>query len=128
MPKISSLNAKSVIIKFILKSVLLTIIVTIPLSAIFSLIFQKADLDLAYIKYCGYAICAVTSFIVPYYCLKSFKNNISVLAFISIIPLVLLSLINYLLFDKSFTQFFISFAIIIAVSFLTGVVSAGKRK
>ncbi len=128
MPKISSLNAKSVIIKFILKSVLLTIIVTVPLSAIFSLIFFKADLDLEYIKYCGYIICTVTAFVVPYFCLKSFKNNISVLSFISIIPLVLLSLLNFLLFSKSFTQFFISFAIIIAVSFLTGVLSAGKRR
>lgn len=128
MPKISSMNAKSVIIKFVLKSLFLTIVVTVLLSALFSFVFLKADLDLEYIKYCGYIICAVTAFAVPYFCLKSFKNNISILSFISIIPLVIFSLINFLIFNKSFVQFFISFAIIIAVSFLTGVLSAGKRR
>ena len=89
MPKISSMNAKSVIIKFVLKSLILTIVVTVPLSALFSFVFLKVDLDLKYIKYCGYIICAVTAFAVPYFCLKSFKNNISVLSFISIIAVVI---------------------------------------
>ncbi len=128
MPKISSLNAKSVIFKFIIKSILLTLVTVVLSSALFSLIFLKFDIDLDYIKYCDYIICTVSSFIVPYFCLKSFKNNISILSFLSIIPLVIFSLVNFLVFNKSFVQFFISFAIIIAVSFLTGVISAGKRK
>ncbi len=128
MPKISSLNAKSVIIKFIIKSILLTAFTTVLFSALFSFICLKIDLDLDYIKYCGYMIGGAASFIVAHFCLKSFKNNISILSFISIIPLVLLSFINFLVFNKDFVQFFISLAIIITVSFLTGVLSAGKRR
>lgn len=128
MPKISSFNANKVIVKFVVKSFLISVFSVAFMSAIFSLAVLKFDLDLAYCKYGGYIICTVSSFIVPYICLKPFKNNISILSLISIIPLVLFSLANYIFFNKQFVQLFISLAIIIAVSFVTGVMSAGKRR
>lgn len=128
MPKISSLNAKSVIIKFIAKSLILTAALIMLMSGVFSFIILKLDLDLSYCKYVGYLICALTSFIVTFICLKPFKNNILFLSFALIIPLVLISLVNFIFFGKEFVQLFISLAIIIAVAFVTGVMSAGKRR
>ena len=128
MPKISSLNVKSVIIKFIVKSLALTTASIILISSVASFIIFKLDLDLSYCKYAGYLISALTSFIVPFICLKPFKNNILFLSFLSIIPLVLFSLANFIFFGKEFVQLFISLAIIIAVAFVTGVMSAGKRR
>ena len=126
MPKISSLNVKSVIIKFIVKSLALTTTSIILISSVASFIIFKLDLDLSYCKYAGYLISALTSFIVPFICLKPFKNNILFLSFLSIIPLVLFTLANFIFFGKEFVQLFISLAIIIAVAFVTGVMSAGK--
>lgn len=128
MPKISSLNVKSVIIKFIAKSLALTTTSIILISSVASFIIYKLDLDLSYCKYAGYLISALTSFIVPFICLKPFKNNILFLSFLSIIPLVLFTLANFIFFGKEFVQLFISLAIIIAVAFVTGVMSAGKRR
>ena len=125
MPKISSLNVKSVIIKFIVKSLALTTLSIILISSVASFIIFKLDLDLSYCKYAGYLISALTSFIVPFICLKPFKNNILFLSFLSIIPLVLFTLANFIFFGKEFVQLFISLAIIIAVAFVTGVMSAG---
>ena len=127
MPKISSLNVKSVIIKFIVKSLALTTLSIILISSVASFIIYKLDLDLSYCKYAG-LISALTSFIVPFICLKPFKNNILFLSFLSIIPLVLFTLANFIFFGKEFVQLFISLAIIIAVAFVTGVMSAGKRR
>lgn len=128
MPKISSLNVKSVIIKFIVKSLALTAASIILMSGMFSFIILKLDLDLSYCKYAGYLISVLTSFIVPFICLKPFKNNILFFSFLSIIPLVLFTLANFIFFGKEFVQLFISLAIIIAVAFVTGVMSAGKRR
>ena len=119
MPKISSLNVKSVIIKFIVKSLALTTMSIILISSVASFIIFKLDLDLSYCKYAGYLISALTSFIVPFICLKPFKNNILFLSF---------TLANFIFFGKEFVQLFISLAIIIAVAFVTGVMSAGKRR
>ena len=66
MPKISSLNVKSVIIKFIVKSLALTTTSIILISSVASFIIFKLDLDLSYCKYAGYLISALTSFIVPF--------------------------------------------------------------
>ena len=123
MPKISNLNAKSIIIKFVLKSIILT-----ALSTIFSFAVLKFDLDLIICKYCGYVTCAFSSFIVPTLCLKGFKHNISALSFASIIPLVIFSIANYAFKNKDFVQLFISLSIIVSVSFIASVISAGKRK
>ena len=119
---------KSVIIKFIVKSLALTTTSIILISSVASFIIYKLDLDLSYCKYAGYLISALTSFIVPFICLKPFKNNILFLSFLSIIPLVLFTLANFIFFGKEFVQLFISLAIIIAVAFVTGVMSAGKRR
>jgi hypothetical protein len=95
MPKISNLNAKSIIIKFVLKSIILTALSISALSFIFSFAVLKFDLDLIICKYCGYVTCAFSSFIVPTLCLKGFKHNISALSFASIIPIVIFSIANY---------------------------------
>ena len=76
MPKISSLNVKSVIIKFIVKSLALTTTSIILISSVASFIIFKLDLDLSYCKYAGYLISALTSFIVPFICLKSLLKTI----------------------------------------------------
>ena len=125
MPKISNLNAKSIIIKFVLKSIIFTALSISALSCIFSFAVLKFDLDLIICKYCGYVTCAFSSFIVPTLCLKGFKHNISALSFASIIPLVIFSIANK---NKDFVQLFISLAIIVSVSFIASVISAGKRK
>ena len=126
MPKISNLNAKSIIIKFVLKSIILTVLSISALSFIFSFAVLKFDLIIC--KYCGYVTCAFSSFIVPTLCLKGFKHNISALSFASIIPLVIFSIANYAFKNKDFVQLFISLAIIVSVSFIASVISAGKRK
>ena len=122
MPKISNLNAKSIIIKFVLKSIILTALSISALSTIFSFAVLKFDLDLIICKYCGYVTCAFSSFIVPTLCL------ISALSFASIIPLVIFSIANYAFKNKDFVQLFISLSIIVSVSFIASVISAGKRK
>lgn len=128
MPKISNLNAKSIIIKFVFKSIIFTALSISALSFIFSFAVLKFDLDLIICKYCGYVACAFSSFIVPTLCLKGFKHNISALSFASIIPLVIFSIANYAFKNKDFVQLFISLAIIVSVSFIASVISAGKRK
>lgn len=45
MPKISNLNAKSIIIKFVLKSIIFTALSISALSFIFSFAVLKFDLD-----------------------------------------------------------------------------------
>ena len=126
--KISSSNAKGLLIKFVIKSVILTVISVLFFSVIFSFIVYKADLDLKYLEYLSFFVCAISAVITAYFSVKSFKNNGFVMGILSCLPLVLYSFINLLINGNNIIYFLIKLLIILLFSGIFGLLSTKKSK
>ena len=128
MKKISSSNAKGLLIKFVIKSVVLTAISVLLLSAIFSFIVYKADLDLKYLEYLSFGVCAFSAMITAYFSVKSFKNNGLVMGILSCLPLIIYSFINLLVNGNNIIYFLIKLLIILLLGGVFGLLSTKKSK
>ena len=128
MKKISSSNAKGLLIKFVIKSVVLTAISILVFSAIFSFIVYKADLDLKYLEYLSFGVCAFSAMITAYFSVKSFKNNGLVMGILSCLPLIIYSFINLLVNGNNIIYFLVKLLIILLLGGVFGLLSTKKSK
>lgn len=128
MKKISSINAKGLLIKFVIKSVVLTVISVLLFSLIFSFVVYKADLDLKFLEYLSFGVCAFSAIIISYFSVKSFKNNGFVMGILSCLPLILYSFINLLVNGNNIIYFLIKLLIILLLGGIFGLLSTKKSK
>ena len=128
MKKISSANAKGLLIKFVIKSVILTVISVLFFSVIFSFIVYKADLDLKYLEYLSFGVCAFSAILTAYFSVKSFKNNGFVMGLLSCLPLIFYSFVNLLVNGNSIIYFLIKLLIILLFGGVFGLLSTKKSK
>lgn len=128
MKKISSSNAKGLLIKFVIKSVLFAAISLLIFSAIFSFIVYKADLDLKYLEYLSFFVCAFSAIITAYFSVKAFKNNGFVMGILSCLPLIIYSFINLLVNGNNIIYFLIKLLIILLFGGVFGLLSTKKSK
>lgn len=128
MKKISSTNAKGLLIKFVIKSVLFTAISVLLFSVFFSFIVYKADLDLKYLEYLSFFVCAFSAIITGYFSVKSFKNNGFVMGILSCLPLIIYSFINLLINGNNVIYFLIKLLIILLMGGVFGILSTKKSK
>ena len=128
MKKISSSNAKGLLIKFVIKSVMFTAVSLLLFSVIFSFIVYKADLDLKYLEYLSFFVCAFSAVITAYFSVKSFKNNGFIMGMLACLPLIIYSFINLLINGNNIIYFLIKLLIILLLGGVFGLLSTKKSK
>ena len=128
MPKISSISAKGLLIKFVIKSVLLTAASVLLYSLLFSFIVYKADLDLKYLEYLSFGVCALSAVIISYFSVKAFKNNGFIMGILSCLPLIIYSFITMLVNGNNIIYFLIKLILILLLSGIFGLLSTKKSK
>lgn len=124
--KISTLNAKGIIAGFIIKDIILSVIAVALFTAIFSFAVYKLDCDLKYCRTAGYAVLALSSFIISYFSAKGIKSNIMTASIISVLPLIIFSVINSVILKKSIPSATASVIIIILVSVISSIINAKR--
>lgn len=127
MPKISASNIKGLLINFIIKIALTTVLSILVQSLLFSFIALEFDIDLSFLKYFGVVITILSSIIISYVSTIGFKNNVMLLSVISVIPLLLLSIINFAVNNGSTTAILIKILGIILCSILVSVIKVSKK-
>lgn len=95
MPKISASNIRGLLINFVIRIALTTVLSILIQSLLFSFIALEFDIDLSVLKYFGVVITILSSIIISYVSTIGFKNNVMLLSVISVIPLLLISIINF---------------------------------
>lgn len=128
MPKISSTNNKALIISFFLRGVITSVITLFLFNALFSLIFLKFDLSLDIIKYLSLFIIGSAAALTSYISLIGFKNNLIFLSVISVMPLLLYSLINLLIFKTDIKVFLVKIILIVIISIIVPVLKSLKKR
>ncbi len=128
MKKISSSGATGLLIKFIIKAVILTAISVMFFSWLFSFIIFKLDLDIKYLEYASYAVNILSSVIISYISVKSFKNNGFVMGMLSAVPLIIFSFINLIVNGNNIVHFFVKLLAVLLISGVFGYLSAKKSK
>lgn len=128
MAKITSINTKGPLIKFIIKSILLTAFSVLLTSLLISYIVFKADLDINYLEYLSYAAVCITAIFTSYFSIKPLKNNGFVLGLISSFPLMIYSFVNLISHGNNIIHFLIKLALILILSGIFGYLSASKSK
>ena len=128
MKKISSSGATGLLIKFIIKAVILTAISVMFFSWLFSFIIFKLDLDIKYLEYASYAVNILSSVIISYISVKSFKNNGFVMGMLSAVPLIIFSFINLIVNGNNIVHFLVKLLAVLLISGVLGYLSAKKSK
>lgn len=128
MKKISSSGATGLLIKFIIKAVILTAISVMFFSWLFSFIIFKLDLDIKYLEYASYAVNILSSVIISYISVKSFKNNGFVMGMLSAVPLIIFSFINLIVNGNNIVNFLVKLLAVLLISGVFGYLSAKKSK
>jgi len=127
MPKISTSNANSIIIKYIVKIVVSTVLSVFLLSSLFSFIILKLDLDLKLCEYFSVAVCIISGFVISYISTGGFKNNLLLLSIISVFPLLIFVIINYCINSGNIAVIAIKILSILITSFMAAIIKS-KRK
>ena len=128
MKKISSSGATGLLIKFIIKAVILTAISVMFFSWLFSFIIFKLDLDIKYLEYASYAVNILSSVIISYISVKSFKHNGFVMGMLSAVPLIIFSFINLIVNGNNIVHFLVKLLAVLLISGVFGYLSAKKSK
>ncbi len=127
MPKNSASNIKGLLINYTVRIVLTTVLSVFVQSLLFSFIVLQFDIDLELLKYFGVIITILSSIIISYVSTIGFKNNVMLLSVISVIPLLLLSIINFAVNNGSTTAILIKILGIILCSILVSVIKVSKK-
>lgn len=127
MPKISASNIKGLLINYAVRIVLTTVLSIFVQSLLFSFIVLQFDIDLELLKYFGVIITILSSIIISFVSTIGFKNNVMLLSVISVIPLLLLSIINFAVNNGSTTAILIKILGIILCSILVSVIKVSKK-
>lgn len=128
MRKISFINSKGLFVNFLIKIILLSLFSVAVLSALFSFIALKIDLDVQYFPYISIIIIGISSAIISFFSVKSFKNNGLVIGILSVLPLIIYSFVNYLIYKNNISYFFIKLVIAIVLGGVFGCFSIRKTK
>ncbi len=128
MSKVNLIGSKTLFIKFVIKVIILSIADILLFSSIFSFILLKLDLNIELSKYLSIFIIALSSIIVSYFSVYSFSNNGAVLGIISVLPLIIYSLINCLVFNNDWLIFAVKLAAAVILGAFFGNYSIKKRK
>lgn len=128
MLKISSSDTKGFFIKYIIRVILSTVISLVSLTALFSYIFVKLDLDLKLVSYCVFAIAAVSSFIVSFFSTLKIKNNLLALSVISTIPISIITIVNTLIEKGSITDLIINIILIVILSCVSAIIKSSRKR
>lgn len=128
MKKIKSSLDKGLFINYFIRIAVFSAVSVFSLSAVFSFILYKLDLDISLTKYLSIGIVVISSFIIAYFSVKPFKNNGLLLGIISVVPLIIFSLINLIINSESIWIFLIKFVLCILIGGLSGIYSIKKRK
>ena len=128
MKKISSSGATGLLIKFIIKAVILTAISVMFFSWLVLFIIFKLDLDIKYLEYASYAVNILSSVIISYISVKSFKNNGFVMGMLSAVPLIIFSFINLIVNGNNIVHFLVKLLAVLLISGVFGYLSAKKSK
>lgn len=126
--KVNMIGSKSVFIKYIVKIILLSAISILSISSILSLILLKLDLSLDFAVYCSVIVTSFSSILISYFSVSSFSNNGAVLGILSIVPLLIYSLINTLIYTNDWIILLIKIVLMIIISAVFGNLSIKKRK
>lgn len=127
MPKISASNIKGLLINYTIRIVLTTVLSILAQSMLFSFIALQFDIDLSLLKYFGVVITILSSIIISYVSTIGFKNNVLLLSIISVMPLLLISIINFAVNKGSAPVILIKIFGIILCSILVSVIKVSKK-
>lgn len=127
MPKISSTNTKGLFIRYLGKIALSSLILIIGLCVMFSFIILKLDIDVNICKYIGILICIVSSFAISYVSITGFKNNFLPLAIISVLPLIIMVIINFFINDSDVIILIVKVIAVIVMSVLASIIKSKRR-
>ena len=97
-------------------------------SWLFSFIIFKLDLDIKYLEYASYAVNILSSVIISYISVKSFKNNGFVMGMLSAVPLIIFSFINLIVNGNNIVHFLVKLLAVLLISGVFGYLSAKKSK
>lgn len=128
MPKISSFNLNNLFIKYAIKIAVSTVASIVILNSVISLILLKLDIDLSACKYCGIIVCTISAFVISYFSVGGFKNNLMPLAMVSVLPLIIFTLINHFVNNGEAVILLIKLALIVVSAFLSSVFSLRRKK
>ncbi len=128
MPKISSFNLNNLFIKYAIKIAVSTVASIVILNSVISLILLKLDIDLSVCKYCGIIVCTISAFVISYFSVGGFKNNLMPLAMVSVLPLIIFTLINHFVNNGESVILLIKLALIVVSAFLSSVFSLRRKK
>ncbi len=128
MRKISISSSKGIIFNYIIRIIITSVISVLLTCAFFSFVALKLDLNEEYFKYLSLISVLISSVIISYFSVKSFKNNGAVLGIISIAPLLIYSLINYFICSNDLIFLVIKIVLSLAISALFGYYSIKKSK
>lgn len=128
MRKISISSSKGLLLNFFTRVILLSSISIFSLNALFSLFALKLDLSEDYFKYLSLISITISSIIISYFSVKPFKNNGFIVGMISVAPLIIYSLINYITFKNDIVFFLIKIVVSLILGGLFGYYSIKKNK
>lgn len=115
------------IASYIIRIILSCIGSVLLLSIIFSEIILKLDLPSTYYSILSVIIFVLSCFIISFVSVMGFKNNIFVLALISISPLLLMSLFNTVFYSNSFLILLIKTVMGASVCFITALIKTRNK-
>lgn len=127
MPKISSANAKSLLIKYIIKILLSSFFSVLLLSAAVSFAVLKLDIDTDVLKYASVVICGVSGFITAFISTLDFKNNLIVLSLVSVLPLLIFCVANFVANGTQTIFILIKIVVIIAAAVIVSLIRCSKK-
>lgn len=115
------------IASYIIRIILSCVGSVLLLSIIFSEIILKLDLPSTYYSILSVIIFALSCFIISFVSVMGFKNNIFVLALISISPLLLMSLFNTVFYSNSLLILLIKAVMGTSVCFITALIKTRNK-
>lgn len=126
MPKINAGDTKKLLIKYLLKVIITSTVTITGLTAVFSLIIFKADIDLSAAEYFSVVAIVIASFIVSYFCISDFKNNLLIMSLISVMPLCIYSIINMCVFSNNSVITLIKIVLILVIALISSLIKSKR--
>lgn len=127
MRKISIKSTNGLIVKYIIKVFAISFLSVFLLSMLSSYLIYKFDLDLSYIEYVCIAVVIISAFLISYFSVGGFKNNYMPLSLISVLPLTLFTVINFIINCGEVTNLFVKLGGIAVVSIFSSLLRLRKK-
>lgn len=125
MPTINIGKTKKLLIGFLLKLVLSSICSFAVICALFSMLFLKIDLSLDYVPYAMIIVDFICAFLIAKISLIGIRNNKLVMGLISVLPIMIISVVNFCIAGDSAWMLLIKLVLIPTAAMLAAM---GKNK